>query len=419
MIYIFLYHSIFYMGIETNIAEQLWKNIEVDLKNPKITNEELTAIREALRKDRNAVIALAKSWEGELRDFLMREYYYMSEREVGKEGIKAFQKAMWLSADGVYGPKTFEAIIHFQAHNGLKVDGIIGKTTLEKITGKRQKWTQWASSEGEKTYNYSSKALSYLETKYSPEQIQTIVKMLNWVLPKEYKLKKNATGENIVQAIALFQKVHGGLTVDGILGKKTLQALNEDINAWRSTPMSESEIGKAGKKMDRVDTAGNLEIPRKWGVIFKEFFLHAKSKQEQNEILSGKYPIALADIRQKKWIIIMGKETIEFPMSFAKNGKIKKGPTEWDNATNYGFIEHFTKWRPYKYGWMAIESIEATTMYKGFKEPNVKWWHASPGKWPNWLRNTIWCKGLPNDVAAKLAKYVNKNGKWYWYASLT
>lgn len=50
--------------------------------------------------------------------------------------------------------------------------------------------------------------------------------------------------------------------------------------------MSESEVGKAGKKMDWVDTAGNIEIPRKWGVIFKEFFLHAKSKQEQNEILS-------------------------------------------------------------------------------------------------------------------------------------
>jgi hypothetical protein len=52
--------------------------------------------------------------------------------------------------------------------------------------------------------------------------------------------------------------------------------------------------------MERVDKAGNLEIPRKWGAVFKEFFLHAKNKQEQNEILSGKYPIALTDTRTGK-----------------------------------------------------------------------------------------------------------------------
>ena len=60
----------------------------------RITSEELKAIKEALRKDRSAVIELAKSREGELSDFLMREYYFMSEKDVGKEGIQAFQKAV-------------------------------------------------------------------------------------------------------------------------------------------------------------------------------------------------------------------------------------------------------------------------------------------------------------------------------------
>lgn len=412
MIYISLYHSIFYMSIETQLSENLWKKIEVDMR---ITNDELTAIKEALRKDRNAVIALAKSWEGELSDFLMKEYYFMSKQEVGIEGIKVFQKAVWISADGKYGPKTFEAIVNFQAQNGFKVDGIIGKTTLEKATGKKAKWHQ--ETEGEKTYNYSSKALSYLEKKYTPEGIANLVKLLNGVLPKEYKLKKNATGEDIVQAIALFQKVHGGLTVDGILGKKTLKALNEDANAWRTTPMPESEIWKANKKMDRVDNAGNLEIPRKWGVIFKEFFLHAKNKQEQNEILSGKYPIALTDTRTGKWCVIMGKKNFEFPVSYSKNWKFTKWPTQGDNAVNYGFIEHFTSGKPYKHGWMKIEVAESLQILPGAKEASVKWWHAAEWKWANWLRNTIWCKWLPPDVAATLASYVNKAGKGFGYAS--
>jgi N-acetylmuramoyl-L-alanine amidase len=197
----------------------------------RINPEEIKILKEALRKDRSAVIELAKSREGELSNFLMREYYFMSEREVGKSGIQAFQKAVGIKVDGKYGPKTFEAVVNFQAQNGLSVDGIIGKNTLETATGKKAKETQIGESQEEKTYSYSTKALKYLEKNYSPEQIQTLIKLLNGVLPKEEKLKKNATREQIVQATALFQKIHGGLTVDGILGKKTLKALNEDVAA--------------------------------------------------------------------------------------------------------------------------------------------------------------------------------------------
>jgi peptidoglycan hydrolase-like protein with peptidoglycan-binding domain len=44
--------------------------------------------------------------------------------------IVAVQRALGISADGIYGPQTRRAVIAFQREHGLIVDGIVGPQTL-------------------------------------------------------------------------------------------------------------------------------------------------------------------------------------------------------------------------------------------------------------------------------------------------
>ena len=402
------------MWIEQQVSQELNSKIELDSL---VTIKEREALKKALETDHNIVISLAQIQEGELKNFLIQEYGQLSYNLVGKRGIKTFQNALGIKADGVYGPQTFEKIVQYQVENWLKVDGIIGPETLGKI-----KWTPQKSVQNNETpqsqnetiqYNFDIiKAIETLDSNYSIGQKRTIAKLL-W-------LWANANSEDIVKSLALFQHITGKpLKVNGILDTKTYDALQIAQNQDRSTPMSEHDIGKVNKNLKRAEKIQNLEIPEKWNIIFKEFFLHAKNKQEQKEILSGKYPIALTDTRTGRWIIIMGKSTVEFPVSYSKNGKFAKWPTQWDNAVNYGFIEHFTSGKPYKYGGMKIEVAESLTVLPGRNEPSVKWWHAAAGDGKNGLRNTIGCKWLPPEIAKTLATYVNKAWKGFWYASRT
>lgn len=49
------------------------------------------------------------------------------------EGVKKIQRALHLYPDGIFGPLTEEAVMAFQAENGLKVDGVVGDKTMEKM----------------------------------------------------------------------------------------------------------------------------------------------------------------------------------------------------------------------------------------------------------------------------------------------
>lgn len=49
------------------------------------------------------------------------------------DGVKQIQIALGLYPDGVFGPQTENAVMVFQAKNGLFSDGIVGKKTLEML----------------------------------------------------------------------------------------------------------------------------------------------------------------------------------------------------------------------------------------------------------------------------------------------
>lgn len=61
-----------------------------------------------------------------------------------KPGLKTIdiQRILGVEADGIFGPRTHEAVKKFQAEHGLAVDGIVGPKTLEALSGKQQAQNQ-------------------------------------------------------------------------------------------------------------------------------------------------------------------------------------------------------------------------------------------------------------------------------------
>ena len=53
--------------------------------------------------------------------------------DLSRAGVIALQRALGISADGVYGPQTKRAVKRFQRKRGLVVDGIAGPQTLKAL----------------------------------------------------------------------------------------------------------------------------------------------------------------------------------------------------------------------------------------------------------------------------------------------
>ncbi|MFP7477562.1 peptidoglycan-binding domain-containing protein [Terribacillus saccharophilus] len=49
------------------------------------------------------------------------------------ENVRRIQRALGITADGIFGPNTRQAVINFQRSNGLGVDGIVGRETWNKL----------------------------------------------------------------------------------------------------------------------------------------------------------------------------------------------------------------------------------------------------------------------------------------------
>lgn len=82
---------------------------------------------------------IPKNW---MNGILNKEWTLMvgSQNQTGydnlDEAIKAFQRALKVKDDGLFGPNTKKAVVNFQRSNGLSADGIIGDNTLRKMIEK-------------------------------------------------------------------------------------------------------------------------------------------------------------------------------------------------------------------------------------------------------------------------------------------
>ncbi|MFP7169205.1 peptidoglycan-binding domain-containing protein [Terribacillus sp. FSL K6-0262] len=49
------------------------------------------------------------------------------------DDVRRIQRALGVTADGIFGPVTRQAVVDFQRSNGLGVDGIVGPQTWNRL----------------------------------------------------------------------------------------------------------------------------------------------------------------------------------------------------------------------------------------------------------------------------------------------
>lgn len=147
-------------------------------------------------------------------------YSYGEESEAVKKYQQKLRNLGYLTTepDGKYGKDTLAAIRQFQSRNGLVVDGYLGPSTRKVI-----------DSSGARP-----NAISLGDSGDAVTRIQNLLYQYN------YLKKGHVTGyfgEITEAAVKLFQK-NNGLSVDGDVGKKTINALTGSGVVKASSPIS-------------------------------------------------------------------------------------------------------------------------------------------------------------------------------------
>ena len=125
-------------------------------------------------------------------------------------------------ADGQYGDESKKAAQRFQQENGLSADGIIGRDTCEALGG------EWISQQG------GEWELSRLLKRVSPlMQGEDVRRAQEALIARGYSCGSNGAdgqyGSETEKAVERFQQ-ETGLTVDGIIGRNTCKNLGGN---WR------------------------------------------------------------------------------------------------------------------------------------------------------------------------------------------
>ena len=151
----------------------------------------------------------------------------------------------WAEITGNFGAKTETAVKRFQEENGLTADGVAGTKTLNAIAAAvaRKGGTSASSGSAGTTLKLNSQG-----TKVS--QLQTDLKQLGYY----YADVTGNFGSKTEAAVKAFQKAKG-LTADGVAGTRTLDAIASAVNnAGGSSSTSTSTSMKLGSTGTAVST---------------------------------------------------------------------------------------------------------------------------------------------------------------------
>ena len=143
----------------------------------------------------------------------------------------------WADITGSFGSKTEAAVKLFQQKNGLTADGVAGTKTLNAIASAIAK--QGGSSTGSTSSGTSSGSILKLNSQGAKvSQLQTDLKQLGYY----YADITGNFGEKTEAAVKLFQEKNG-LTADGVAGTKTLDAIAAAVAKAGGSSSSSSSSG--------------------------------------------------------------------------------------------------------------------------------------------------------------------------------
>lgn len=155
---------------------------------------------------------------------------------------------------GNCGPKTVAAIKAFQEKNGLTADGVAGPATLAKVDAA---YNALGSSSSASSSSSSSSGLKLNSTGKEVSALQTDLTTLGYY----WAQITGNFGEKTETAVKRFQE-ENGLTVDGVAGKKTLDAIAAAVAAkggsstgsTTSTTGSVLKLNSQGTKVSQLQT---------------------------------------------------------------------------------------------------------------------------------------------------------------------
>ena len=153
----------------------------------------------------------------------------------------------WAEITGNFGSKTETAVKRFQEESGLTADGVAGTKTLNALAAAVEKKGGTSSSS---STSGSVLKLNSQGTKVS--QLQTDLKQLGYY----YADITGNFGEKTEAAVKAFQKAKG-LTADGVAGTKTLSAIASAISAAGgsiTTRGSGLRLGSSGDNVRNLQT---------------------------------------------------------------------------------------------------------------------------------------------------------------------
>jgi peptidoglycan hydrolase-like protein with peptidoglycan-binding domain len=154
--------------------------------------------------------------------------------------VEMLQEALGISADGVYGPETEEAVRSFQSSRGLTVDGLVGPATIAAL---RTHSSALSAGVRRDAVNISSSE----EGGSSGNAVSRLQARLDLSTDGDF-------GPETEAAVRRLQARHG-LTVDGVVGPATWSALGVSDEETLTPPAS----AKAGHGSSRATVADTGE----------------------------------------------------------------------------------------------------------------------------------------------------------------